>query len=35
MLIRINTDEHYDGFNLLQNTDLSLKFQEKFKQNAN
>ena len=34
VLIRRNTDEHYGGYNLFQNTDLSLDVQEKFKQNV-
>ena len=30
---RIDTDEHYGGYNLLQNKDLKLNFQAKFKRN--
>ena len=31
VLIRRNTDEHYGGYNLFQNTDLNLDVQVKFK----
>ena len=30
---RIDTDEHYGGYNLFQNKDLKLNFQAKFKLN--
>ena len=32
VLIRRNTDEHYGGYNLFQNTDSNLNVQVKFKQ---
>ena len=31
---RQNKDEYYRGYNLLQNTDLELNVQEKFKRNV-
>ena len=34
VLIRRNTDEHYGGYNLFQNTDLNRNVQVKFKQNV-
>ena len=34
VLIRRNTDEHYGGYNLFQNTDLNLDVQVKFKLNV-